>query len=327
MIDVSAAVPRAVRRAAMIVVVAGCFWGAMHRYAAAGMYTWVDDQGDRHLVDSREKVPSKYRSRAREVSADDSRSPAPPNRDPNGAAEPAPPKSGGSKSASEARGEEPSRSRTGMSAVTSNWLDRARAKWVTGIPALPSMRERISRWLPLGNPIHSGAVVLIAAMFVRVIGAIGALRSARGLAAFGAGYRTLLARRESRSEPAQLERLEQRLPSVHRWCRTARLGVTTIGASREVGMGRVMDEGRVDVLRACLLRPELVGQHTLAVLARAEGVHLHRARRPLSLLGCLEILAFWPRYLAWRSPDDPPGGVRVLLSLYWLTVLMWACFA
>lgn len=89
-------------------------------------------------------------------------------------------------------------------------------------------------------------------------------------------------------------------------------------------MGRVMDEGRVDVTTSCLTRPELVGQHMLALLARAEGVHRHRARRALSPLGCLEILAYWPRYVVWRGADDEAGGVRVLLALYWLVALSCA---
>jgi len=291
------------------------------RYAAAGMYTWVDDQGDRHLVDSREKVPPKYRARAREVSPDDSRNPAQSSRDPRagegaGSAKPA-----GPRDRPDLRRDDSPRASEGAPAANSGWLDRARARWVTGFPTRTSVAAQVTRWAE--DVPRVVAVVLSLAMLFRAAAALGALRAARGLAVFGSSYRAYLARRDGRAEPAQLGDLENRLPTVHRWCRAARLGVTTIGASREVGMGRVMDEGRVDVLRACLTRPELVGQHTLAVLARAEGVHRHRARRPLSLLGCLEILAFWPQYVVWRSSNDPPGGVRVLLSLYWLVVLGW----
>lgn len=294
-----------------------------HPAADAGMYTWIDDQGDRHLVDSREKVPPKYRSRAREVSSEDTRPAAPADRDSPGAAELRAPTLANGRTSEQAAGEASSRDRSRRPDWTSRWLEPLRTRWLAGLSAPPSVRERIARWLPREAALELAGVVAGLVVLVRTITGVRALRAARGLADFAARYRAVLERRTGGVDPAQVERLEQSLPRVHRWCRGARLGVTTIGASREVGMGRVMDEGRVDVLCACLTRPELVGQHTLAVLARAEGVHRHRARRPLSPLGCLEILVYWPRYLVWQVAEDEPGGVRVLLALYWLAVAGW----
>ncbi len=312
-----------VRRRIVLGAVMLLLAGLAHR-AAAGMYTWVDDQGDRHLVDSREKVPPKYRSRAREVSPDDSRPAAPSTRGTESAPEPRAPRAGSGRTSEDVVRDGSPRGRTSVSEATTGWLDRLRARWVSGLPPVPSVREHVARWLPRQEALELVGIVAAAAVLVRVVAAAAAFRAARRLAGFTARYRAFLGRRSGRGDSGQLDRLERDLPAVHRWCRGAVLGVTTIGASREVGMGRVMDEGRVDVVCACLTRPELVGQHVLAVLARAEGVHRHRARRALSLLGCLELLAYWPRYLVWRGADDEAGGVRVLLALYWLVALSCA---
>jgi len=285
------------------------------------MYTWVDDRGDRHLVDSREKVPPQYRGRAREITADDSRPASQAGREPQRPPEAPTTKSGGAPTPGDAASDS-GRVRSRVPEAAAGWLDRIRADWLVGMPTLPSARGIVARWLPREHLLEVVALAVAAAVLVRALALVGARRAARGLVRFGARYRSLFENPGGRRDPAQLDGLESDLPRVHRWCRAARLGVTTLGASREVGMGRVMDEGRIDALSACLKRPELVAQHTLTVLARAEGVHLHRARRPLTLLGCFEVLAYWPRYLVWRGGDDEPGGVRVLLSLYWLAVLL-----
>lgn len=316
--------PRVAVRRRMVLGAVSLLLVAVAHLAAAGMYTWVDDQGDRHLVDSREKVPPKYRSRAREVSPEDSRPAAPMTRDTQSAPEARSPRAGTGRSSEDVARDGSPRGRASASEAATGWIDRLRARWVSGLPAVPSVREHVARWLPRQRALALAGVVGAAAVLMRVVAAVAAFRAARRLVEFAARYRSFLGRRSGRSEQAQVDRLEADLPAVHRWCRGAQLGVTTIGASREVGMGRVMDEGRVDVVSACLTRPELVGQHMLAVLARAEGVHRHRARRALSPLGCLEILAYWPRYVVWRRADAEVGGVRVLLALYWLVALSCA---
>lgn len=297
------------------------------RHAWAGMYTWVDDEGDRHLVDSREKVPAKYRGKAREVGNEDAAAPTGNRSAPRGDTERAP--SSSSESPLREAPRPPSRAAekrasTKTDAGGSFW-DRLRAARVAGNAHLPPLRPLLERAFPAQQLPRLALVAWLVALVVRAIHALRARRASRGLGAFADDYSRFVRGSVDRPDEARAAALESRLPRVHGWVRAAAVGPTTIGVSREVALGRVVDEGRLDVVTASLTRPGVVSAHTLAIVRRAQGVHRHRARRPFTPLGWLETAVFLPRYLVWACDREQSGALRVLQSGYWLWWLAWAC--
>ena len=57
-------------------------------------------------------------------------------------------------------------------------------------------------------------------------------------------------------------------------------------------------------------------------LLKTEGL-ARRGRLTLNY-GVVETLVFMPRYLVWAVGRESDGGLRVVLSLYWLGWLTWA---
>jgi len=323
--------------------------------ARAGWYTWVDDSGDKHLVDSPEKVPAKYRSKAHEVGTDASAShdgahPAPrdtsrdtthdTSRDTShDTSRESPPE--------RTQGESPKRSRaapgdTGSSSSSStsaergvtrepssagaSYWDRLRALKVTKAFPRPSLRAALETIVPEGRLPELGALLLAAVLAVRSGMSFRARSAARALASFRERYGKWAAAPSGRFDERVALGLEGELARVAGWVSAAELGPTTVGTSREVGMGRLVDEGRLDVLTQCLVRPERVAAHMVSLLHRAEGVYRHRARRPWLPRGWLESVLFGPRFLL-PSGRGGDGAVRVVLVAYWLYTLAWAVAA
>ncbi len=293
--------------------------------ARAGMYTWVDDEGDRHVVDSREKVPPRYRGKAREVKIQETAPSGVQQPAPRGEAERAPAPQPAER---EAR-RPPQRNTTEKHTPASDgsggsFWDRLRAARVAGTIRPPALRPLLEDVFPGEHLVRLVAVAWLAALAVRVGHSVRAARAARGLGAFAEEYGRFVRVVVDRPGESKAAALEPRLPRVHTWVRAAAVGPTTVGISREVAMGRVVDEGRLEVIAACLIRPGVVSGHTLAILRRAEGVHRHVARRPFTPVGWLETLVFMPRYLVWSAGGATDGGLRVVLSAYWLGWLAWA---
>ncbi len=314
------------RVAAMAACLMALVCGGMHvQPARAGMYTWVDDEGDRHVVDSREKVPAKYRTKAREVKIEET-APAnvaqpTPRGDAERAPSPQPPEREVRRPPQRATTEKhtPVTERSGGS-----FWDRLRAARVAGSFRAPALRPLLEHVFPGEHLLRLVAIAWLAAFAVRVGHSVRAARAARGLGTFAEDYGRYVRTVVDRPDEPKAAALEPRLPRVHAWVRAAAVGPTTVGISRELAMGRVVDEGRLEVVAASLMRPGVVSAHTLAILRRAEGVHLHVAKRPFTPVGWLETLVFMPRYLVWAVGRESDGGLRVVLSVYWLAWFAWA---